>query len=67
MLLSSSQDETIRVWSLETGTYLKTLRCLRPYEETVITGTTGLTEAQKVTLEALGAIAETRTIPKGIF
>lgn len=58
ILLSSSQDETIKVWSLETENCLKTLRCPRPYEGTVITGTTGLTEAQKITLQVLGAVTE---------
>lgn len=55
-LLSSSQDETIRVWNLETGTCLNQLRCPRPYEGTAIADATGLTEAQRVTLRALGAI-----------
>lgn len=57
VLLSSSQDETIKVWNLETGLLLQTLRCPRPYEGTIITGATGLTEAQEVSLQALGAIA----------
>jgi WD40 repeat protein len=58
-----SQDETIQAWHLETVTHLKTLRCPRPYESMIIADTTDLTEAQKVTLQALGAIAETKTIP----
>ncbi|UBF25626.1 NACHT domain-containing protein [Kovacikia minuta CCNUW1] len=58
VLLSSSQDETIKIWKPETGIYLKTLRCPRPYEGTAITKATGLTAAQKVTLQALGAIDE---------
>jgi WD40 repeat protein len=36
----------------------KTLRVPRPYEEMNITGVTGLTEAQKLTLKMLGAIDE---------
>ncbi len=63
LFLSSSQDETIKMWHLETGTYLKTLRCPRPYEGTLITEATGLTEAQKVTLQALGAIEGLKTMP----
>lgn len=59
ILLSSSQDETIKAWNLTTGTCLKTLRCLRSYEGTIITETTGLTTAEKVTLQALGAIDQT--------
>ncbi|MBD2019023.1 hypothetical protein H6F43_02330 [Leptolyngbya sp. FACHB-36] len=54
ILLSSGQDETINVWNLAAGTSLKTLRCPRPYEGAVMTGTMGLTEAQKITLQALG-------------
>ncbi len=55
ILLSGSQDETIQAWSLEAGTRLKTLRCPRPYEGMMIADTIGLTEAQKITLTALGA------------
>ena len=62
IFLSSSQDETIKAWNLETEACLKTLRCLRPYEGTMITGATGLTEAQRVTLQALGAIEGIDTI-----
>ena len=60
VLLSGSQDETIQAWSLETAAHLKTWRCSRPYENMIIANTTGLTEAQKVALKALGAIAETK-------
>jgi WD40 repeat protein len=56
ILFSRSQDETIQVWQLETGSGLKTLRCSRPYEGTIITGVRGVTEAEEVTLQALGTI-----------
>ncbi|MGJ3245536.1 MAG: BTAD domain-containing putative transcriptional regulator [Elainellaceae cyanobacterium] len=56
VLASSSQDETIRLWDWKTGQCLKVLRATRPYEGMNITGVTGLTEAQKSTLRALGAI-----------
>ncbi len=56
ILLSSSQDETINVWDLKDVTHLKTLRCPLPYEKSIITNTTGLTKAQKMTWQALGAI-----------
>ncbi len=56
-LASGSQDETIKLWDVDTGECLKTLRATRPYEGMNITGVTGLTEAQKATLKALGAIA----------
>ncbi|MEO0534184.1 MAG: NB-ARC domain-containing protein [Cyanobacteria bacterium P01_A01_bin.123] len=55
-LASVSEDETIKLWDVNTGDCLKTLRCDRPYEGMNITGARGLTDAQKVTLQVLGAI-----------
>lgn len=55
-LFSSSFDETIKAWDIATGRCRKTLRSIRPYEQMNITGAVGLTEAQKATLKALGAI-----------
>ena len=57
-LVSCSQDETIKLWDVGTGECLKTLRADRLYEGMNIIGVTGLTEAQKATLKALGAIDE---------
>ncbi|MBD2681298.1 MULTISPECIES: NB-ARC domain-containing protein [Nostoc] len=54
-LASSSADETIRLWSIHTGENLRIFRANRPYEGMNITGATGLTEAQRTTLKALGA------------
>jgi WD40 repeat protein len=54
-LFSGSQDGTIRVWDLETGDCLRLLRDKRPYEGMNIMGVTGLTDAQKDSLKALGA------------
>ncbi len=56
-LASSSTDETIKLWDINTGKCLTTLRANRPYEGMNITGVTGLTEAQRVTLHALGAFS----------
>jgi WD40 repeat protein len=56
VLASSSTDETIKLWDIKTGECLKTLRADRPYEGMNITRVTGITEAQKATLEVLGAI-----------
>jgi WD40 repeat protein len=56
VVVSGSLDETMKVWNIETGEFLKTLRVTRPYEGMNITGTTGLTDAQKATLKALGAV-----------
>ncbi len=56
-LASCSWDETIKLWNVKTGECLKTLTD-RPYEGMNITGVTGLTEAEKATLKALGAVEE---------
>jgi len=56
ILATSSEDETIKLWDIKTGECLKTLRATRPYEGMNITGAKGLTEAQKATLKALGAV-----------
>lgn len=55
-LISGSLDGTIKLWDVKTGRCLKTLRANRPYEGMNIAGVIGLTEAQKETLKALGAI-----------
>jgi WD40 repeat protein len=56
VLASGSADETIKLWDAHSGACLKTMRAQRPYEGLNIAGATGLTEAQKATLFALGAI-----------
>jgi WD40 repeat protein len=57
-LVSGSYDETIRYWDLTTGECVKILRPDRLYEGMNITGVTGLTEGQRVTLKALGAVEQ---------
>jgi WD40 repeat protein len=57
-LASCGDDNTIQVWDLESGEHLQTLRLDRPYERLDISGVKGLTEAQKATLRALGAIED---------
>ena len=65
ILASGSADETVKLWDVKTGKCLKTLksdkpvghsRRHRPYERMNITGAKGLTEIDKSTLKALGAI-----------
>jgi WD40 repeat protein len=56
ILASGSQDETIKLWDVNTGQCIATLRVKRPCEGMNITDVTGLTDAQKTTLKALGAI-----------
>ena len=55
-LASCGDDGEIRIWDLHSGEHLQTLRRDRPYERLNITGIRGLTEAQKASLRALGAI-----------
>ncbi len=57
-LASCGDDGAIMIWDLESGDHLRTLRRDRPYERLDITGIRGLTEAQKATLRALGAIED---------
>jgi len=47
-LASGSDDETIKLWDIKMGECLKTFRSEGPYKGMNITGTTGLTEAQKL-------------------
>jgi WD40 repeat protein len=55
-LASCGDDGTIMLWNLYSGEHLQTLQRERPYERLNITGIRGLSEAQKSTLRALGAI-----------
>ena len=60
-LASCGEDGAITIWDLQSGASLRTLRRDRPYERLNITGIRGLTEAQKATLRALGAVEENET------
>jgi WD40 repeat protein len=55
-LASCGDDGAIRIWDLEGGDLLRTLRRDRPYERLDISGAKGLTQAQRASLSALGAI-----------
>jgi hypothetical protein len=48
----------IRLWDTVSGANVRTLRSDRQYERLDITGLTGLTEAQRAALLALGAIEQ---------
>jgi WD40 repeat protein len=61
-LASCGDDGVINVWDLQSGQLLQTLRRDRPYERLDITGIRGLTQAQKATLRALGAM-ESASVP----
>jgi WD40 repeat protein len=55
LVMSGSEDRTMRCWNVRTGEYVNRVRN-RLYEGMNITGITGLTEAQKATLRELGAV-----------
>jgi len=57
-LASCGDDGAITLWDLHSGERLRTLRRDRPYERLNITGIRGLTEAQKASLRALGAVED---------
>lgn len=56
LLVSSSLDETIRLWDAQTGECLQTFSVPGPYQGMNITGATGLLDAQRSSLIALGAV-----------
>jgi WD40 repeat protein len=56
MLASGDDDGTIIIWDTRTGASLQTLCRDRPYERMSIRGVKGMTEVQKASLKALGAI-----------
>lgn len=56
MLASGSSDGTMRLWNLPSGNCLMVLQAPRPYEGMNIADVQGLTEGQKTSLKALGAI-----------
>ncbi|HEU5099922.1 MAG TPA: pentapeptide repeat-containing protein [Roseiflexaceae bacterium] len=51
-----SADETIRLWGTRTGECLQTLAADGPYAGMNISGATGITDAQRAALKALGPI-----------
>jgi WD40 repeat protein len=55
-LVSSSFDGTIKFWDSQSGECVNTLHVEGPYAGMNITGITGVTEAQKAALKALGAV-----------
>ncbi|MBA2677513.1 MAG: NACHT domain-containing protein [Ktedonobacteraceae bacterium] len=58
-LASCGDDGAILIWDLHSDKHLETLRQDRPYERLNITAIRGVTEAQKASLRALGAVEET--------
>lgn len=58
LLASGDDDGTLVVWDVETGACRQVLRSDRPYERMNIHGLRGVTEAQRASLKALGAIED---------
>jgi hypothetical protein len=56
MLASCGHDGVTHLWEMSSAGHVCTLRGDRPYERLSLVETTGLTQAQKTTLRALGAI-----------
>ena len=55
-LASGPDDRTVRLWDAHTGACLRMLRPERRYERLDVTGLSGVTEAQRAALLALGAV-----------
>ena len=58
ILASCGDDSAIHLWDIKSGERLQTLQLERLYERLDITGIQGITEAQKMSLRALGAVGE---------
>jgi WD40 repeat protein/transcriptional regulator with XRE-family HTH domain len=59
LLASGDDDGTLALWDLETGACHQILHSDRPYERMNIHAVRGISEAQRASLKALGAIEET--------
>jgi len=61
-LTSTSEDGTARFWDVASGECIHIWSSDRPYAGMNLTGVTGITDAQRATLEALGAIESSQTL-----
>jgi WD40 repeat protein len=57
-LVSSGEDGVIHLWDIDRAELIRTLRLDRPYERMVISEASGMTEAQRAALIALGAVEQ---------
>lgn len=58
VLASGGSDGTVKLWDVATGDGIATLALPRPYEGMNITNSTGISDAQRSTLRALGAVED---------
>lgn len=56
LLATGDDNGTLALWNRETGACLRVLRSEKPYERMHIDGIKGISQAQKASLKALGAI-----------
>ena len=57
ILASGGEEDMIKLWDTQSWQCIDTLRLPGPYEGMNLSGTTGLSEAQKMALYALGAVS----------
>jgi WD40 repeat protein len=60
LVVSGGFDGTVKVWDAQTGATLRTVQGERRYERVDIAGLTGVTDAQRQSLVALGAVDRSR-------
>jgi non-specific serine/threonine protein kinase len=60
LVASGGVDGTVRLWEAASGACLRTLRSDRRYERLNIMGLTGVSDAQRATLLALGAVEQSQ-------
>ena len=63
LVASGGADGTVKLWDGVSGAILRTLRGDRRYERLDITGLSGVTEAQRAALLALGAVDGAVAVP----
>ena len=66
LVASGGSDGTVRLWDTNSGVLLHVLRAERRYEGLDITGLTGVTEAQRQALFALGAVERRGSPPSDL-